>query len=184
MVFLLSIIILSVDMDTEEKSKFESIYYRHKNALYHQALNIVKNEKDAEDVLQETFIKIAKNLKSINDIKSKETVSFLFVITKNTAYDYIRKSSKIIELPLTETESNLDESALENLVSNIEYQEIVSTITNIPSPYNEVLYLHFVKDYSIKKTANILDKKTATVKMQLVRGKKILIDKLSEVLYG
>lgn len=127
---------------------------------------------------------IAKNLKSINDIKSKETVSFLFVITKNTAYDYIRKSSKIIELPLTETESNLDESALENLVSNIEYQEIVSTITNIPSPYNEVLYLHFVKDYSIKKTANILDKKTATVKMQLVRGKKILIDKLSEVLYG
>ena len=94
------------------------------------------------------------------------------------------KSSKIIELPLSETEGALDESALDNLVSNIEYQEIVSTITNIPSPYNEVLYLHFVKDYSIKKTANILDKKTATVKMQLVRGKKILIDKLSEVLYG
>ena len=184
MVFLLSIILSSVDLNTEEKSKFESIYYRHKNALYHQAMSIVKNEKDAEDVLQEAFIKIAKNIKSISDIKSKETVSFLIVITKNTAYDYIRKSSKIIELPLSETEGALDESALDNLVSNIEYQEIVSTITNIPSPYNEVLYLHFVKDYSIKKTANILDKKTATVKMQLVRGKKILIDKLSEVLYG
>ena len=184
MVFLLSIILSSVDMDTEEKSKFESIYYIHKNALYHQAMSIVKNEKDAEDVLQEAFIKIAKNLKSISDIKSKETVSFLLVITKNTAYDYIRKSSKIIELPLTETEVALDDSALSNLVSNIEYQEIVSIITSIPSPYNEVLYLHFVKDYSIKKTADILDKKTATVKMQLVRGKKILIDKLSEVLYG
>ena len=181
---MLSIILSSVDLNTEEKSKFESIYYRHKNALYHQAMSIVKNEKDAEDVLQEAFIKIAKNLKSISDIKSKETVSFLLVITKNTAYDYIRKSSKIIELPLTETEVALDDSALSNLVSNIEYQEIVSIITSIPSPYNEVLYLHFVKDYSIKKTANILDKKTATVKMQLVRGKKILIDKLSEVLYG
>ena len=184
MVFLLSIILSSVDLNTEEKSKFESIYYRHKNALYHQAMSIVKNEKDAEDVLQEAFIKIAKNLKSISDIKSKETVSFLLVITKNTAYDYIRKSSKIIELPLTETEVALDDSALSNLVSNIEYQEIVSIITSIPSPYNEVLYLHFVKDYSIKKTATLLDKKTATVKMQLVRGKKILIDKLSEVLYG
>lgn len=181
---MLSIILLSVDMDIEEKNKFESIYYRYKNALYHQALNIVKNDKDAEDVLQEAFIKIAKNLKSINDIKSKETLSFLFVITKNTAYDYMRKSAKTIELPLTETEVALDESAFSNLVSNIEYQEIVSTITNIPSPYNEVLYLHFVKDYSIKKTATLLDKKTATVKMQLVRGKKILIDKLSEVLYG
>ena len=69
-------------------------------------------------------------------------------------------------------------------MSSIEYQQIVSVITSIPTPYNEVLYLHYVKDYSIKKTANILNKKTATVKMQLVRGKKILIDKLSEVLYG
>ena len=184
MVFLLSIILLSVDMDTEEKTKFESIYYRHKNALYHQAMNIVKNEKDTEDVLQEAFIKIAKNINAIDDIKSKETISFLIIITKNTAYDYIRKSSKIIELPLSETESIIDESALEHLVSSIEYQQIVSIITSIPSPYNEVLFLHYVKDYSIKKTATLLDKKPSTVRMQLVRGKKILIDKLSEVLYG
>ena len=86
--------------------------------------------------------------------------------------------------PGLETEAALDDSVLSGLVSNIEYQEIVSVITDIPSPYNEVLYLHFVKDYSIKKTATLLDKKTATVKMQLVRGKKILIDKLSEVFYG
>ena len=181
---MLSIILSSVEMNTDEKNKFEAIYYRYKIALYHKAMSIVKNENDAEDVLQEAFIKIARNIRLIKDIKSKETVSFLLVITKNTAYDYIRKTSKITELPLSETERNIDESALDNLTSNIEYREIVSIITNIPSPYNEVLYLHFVKDYSIKKTAILLDKKTATVKMQLVRGKKILIDKLSEVLYG
>lgn len=181
---MLSIILSAVDLNTDEKNKFEAVYNRHKNALFNQALSIVKNEKDAEDILQEAFIKIAKNIKSIDDIKSKETVSFLIVITKNTAYDYIRKSSKIVELPLSETEGAIDESALDNLVGSIEYQEIVSVIASIPSPYNEVLYLHYVKDYSIKKTATLLDKKTATVKMQLVRGKKILIEKLSEVLYG
>ena len=181
---MLSIVLSAVDLNTDDKNKFESIYQVHKNALFHQVLKIVKNETDAEDVLQEAFIKIAKNINAIDDIKSKETISFLIVITKNTAYDYMRKSSKIIELPLSETETFIDESALENLVSSIEYQQIVSVITSIPTPYNEVLYLHYVKDYSIKKTANILDKKTATVKMQLVRGKKILIDKLSEVLYG
>jgi len=181
---LLSIILSAVDLDIDEKNKFEAVYNRHKNALFNQAMSIVKNEKDAEDILQEAFIKIAKNIKSFDDIKSKETLSFLIVITKNTAYDYIRKSSKIVELPLRETEGAIDENALNNLVGNIEYQEIVSVITSIPSPYNEVLYLHYVKDYSIKKTATLLNKKTATVKMQLVRGKKILIDKLSEVLYG
>lgn len=181
---MLSLILSAVDLNTDEKNKFEAIYHRYKNVLFHQVIGIVKNGNDAEDILQEAFIKIAKNIKSIEDIESKETVSFLMVITKNTAYDYIRKSSKIVELPLTETEAALDDSVLSGLVSNIEYQEIVSVITDIPSPYNEVLYLHFVKDYSIKKTATLLDKKTATVKMQLVRGKKILIDKLSEVFYG
>ncbi len=181
---MLAIILSSVDLNTEAKSKFELIYHTHKNTLFYQALNIVKNENDAEDILQEAFIKIAKNIKSIDDIRSRETLSFLIVITKNTAYDYIRKLSKIVELPLSETEEMVDDDALENLVSNIEYEQIVSVITSIPSPYNEVLYLHYVKDYSIKKTAALLNKKTATVKMQLVRGKKILIDKLSEVLYG
>ena len=181
---LLSIIISAANLNSDEKIKFEEIYYAHKNTLFYQAKKIVKNENDAEDVLQETFIKIAKNIKSIANIKSKETLSFLIVVTKNTAYDYIRKTSKTIELPLSETESFIDESALENLVNNIEYEQIVSVITSIPTPYNEVLYLHYVKDFSVKKTADILNKKTATVKMQLVRGKKLLIEKLSEVFYG
>lgn len=180
---MLSIVLSTVDLNTDDKNKFESIYHTYKNALFYQVHRIIKNENDAEDVLQEAFIKIAKNINAIDDVKSKETVSFLIVITKNTAYDYIRKSSKIIELPLSETEKFVDESALDDLVSSIEYEQIVSVITSIPSPYNEVLFLHYVKDYSIKKTATILDKKPATVKMQIVRGKKILIDKLSEVLY-
>lgn len=180
---MLSVVLSAVDLNTGDKNKFESIYNIHKNALFYHALKIVKNESDAEDVLQEAFFKIAKNINAIDDVKSKETVSFLIVITKNTAYDYIRKSSKIIELPLSETEKFVDESVLDDLVSSIEYEQIVSVITSIPSPYNEVLFLHYVKDYSIKKTATILDKKPATVKMQIVRGKKILIDKLSEVLY-
>ena len=179
---MLSTILSSVDLNANEKNKFESIYYKYRSTLFYKALSIVKKESDAEDVLQEAFIKIAKNIKLIDDIKSKETISFLIVITKNTAYDYIRKAYKIKEIPLDKIECT-DDSDLENLVSDISYKEIVSTIKDIPSPYSEVLYLHFVKDYSIKKTAAILNKKAATVKMQLVRGKKILIEKLSEVLY-
>ena len=180
---MLFIILSSVNLNDCEKNKFEIVYNTYKKILFSHAFNIIKNTTDAEDVLQEAFIKIAKNINAIDDINSKETVSFLIVITKNTAYDYIRKTSKIKEFPISETLEAVDESALEALVSRIEYKEIVSVITDVPSPYNEVLYLHYVKDYSIKKTADLLKKKTATVKMQLVRGKKILLDKLSEVLY-
>lgn len=181
---MLSLILSAVDLNTEQKNKFEAIYHRYKSPLFYGALSIVKNENDAEDILQEAFIKIAKNIKQIDDIKKPETLSFLMVITKNTAYDYLRKTSKIKELPLLEGEEAADEKALLELVGNIEYRDTVSVISRLPSPYNEVLYLHYVKDYSIKRTANLLGKKTATVKMQLVRGKKLLMEKLSEVLYG
>lgn len=182
---MLSVILTSVDLNADEKSKFESIYNKYKSALFYQAMNIVKNENDAEDVLQNSFIKIAKNIKSIGGLNSKETLSFLIVITKNTAYDFMRKSSKIIELPLSKIEETADsDNEIENLISKIQYQRIVLAINNIPSPYSEVLYLHYVKDYSINKTALLLGRKSATVKMQLIRGKRILIEKLTEVLYG
>lgn len=92
---MLSFILLTADLNSDEKSKFETIYHRYKNLLFCQAVSIVKNENDAEDILQEAFIKIVKNIRSINGIDSKETASFLIFITKNTAYDHIRKYSKV-----------------------------------------------------------------------------------------
>ncbi len=181
---MLSVVFMTIDMDVKEKHLFEKIYNKYKNVLYNVAYGISKNEKDAEDILQNAFIKVAKNIRSIYDTDSKETLSFLMVITKNTAYDFLRKRTKISEMPLSDIEKiPTKDSAIESIVSKLEYQSIVQAIIQIPSPYNEVLYLHYVKDYSIKKTATLLDRKIATVKMQFVRGKKMLMAKLEEVLY-
>lgn len=182
---MLSVILMSVDMNESENNKFEKIYYKYRNTLFSYAFSVLKSTEDAEDVLQNAFIKIAQNINCIKDTESKETASFLIVITKNCAYDFLRKNSNDKEL-LTYGKEDLpsDENLLEELVNDLEYEKIVSVIKGIPSPYNEVLYLHYVKDYSIKKTASVLERKASTVKMQLVRGKKILVEKLSEVLYG
>lgn len=181
---MLSAILLTVEMESKDKNKFETLYYKYRQRLYNCALKAVGNRADAEDVLQNAFIKIARNIKSVAEADSNETVAFLTVITKNAAYDFLRKRSRLSEAPLENAEEISDFSySMENAVSHLEYQTIVAVIKNIPSPYNEVLFLHFVKDFSIKKTARLLERKPATVKMQLVRGKKILAEKLSEALY-
>lgn len=181
---MLSVILTAVEMEQAEKNKFEALYYEYKSILFSHAFQIVKNEADAEDVLQNAFIKIAKNIKAIRDIKSRETLSYLLVITKNSAFDFLRKNAKNNEISLDGAEQiAVSEDTIEALVSKLEYEKIVTAIRNISSPYNEVLYLHYVKDYSIKKTAQLLGRKFETVKVQLVRGKKILTEKLSEVLY-
>ena len=181
---MLSTILVSGDIEKADKNKFELLYYRYRDILFNCAINIVKNKTDAEDVLQNAFIKIARNIKCVNDIKSKETMSFLIVITKNCAYDFIRKNNKIKEVSIEDLEElNISDEAIESIVSELQYKKIVEVIKSIPSPYIEVLFLHYVNDYSIKKTANILKRKQATVKMQIVRGKKILIEKLQEAQY-
>ena len=181
---MLSVILTTVELNEHESSKFEEIYYKYRKTLFSCAFSILKNCEDAEDVLQNAFIKIARNIKCIGQPESKETVSFLIVITKNCAYDFLRKHSDFTEQLTDETDNvYVNDNSIDELICKLEYEEIVSVIKNIPSPYNEVLYIHFVKDYSLKKTAVVLGSKTTTVKMQLVRGKKILVKRLSEVLY-
>lgn len=181
---MLSLLTITQDLNSCEKPKFEQIYYKYRNTLFFAAFNILKNREDAEDVLQEALIKISKNMKAIDDLESSKTLSYLLVITKNTAFDYIRKNSRLEEIPFEDIDEKIEsDTEIEKAVSNIDYKQTVKVIKNIPTPYNEVLYLHYVMDYSVAKTAKLLDRKISTVKMQLVRGKKILLSRLSEVQY-
>lgn len=177
-------ILMSVELQDNEKDIFEKVYYKYRNALYNKAYYILKNENDAEDVLQNAFIKIAKNIKGINNIEDKETAAYLLIITKSCAYDFLRKKNKERSISLEEIdEVSQYDSAIEQLAQKAEYENLVNIIRNIPSPYNEVLFLHYVKDFSLRKTAELLSRKQNTVKMQLVRGKKLLLKVLTEVYY-
>lgn len=165
--------------DTEgEKGKFEVIYYRYRDMLYMCALGIVKNSADAEDVLHDAFIKIAKNIKQIDDINSKSTAAYLAVITKNTAYDRLRRLKRLNETPIDDCFLAADDTLIEKIAEKTEYEKLLAAVKSVPPPYNEVLFLHYVNEMPVKKTAALLGRKVSTVKMQLVRGKKLLLQAL------
>ena len=165
--------------DTEgEKGKFEVIYYIYRDMLYMCALGIVKNSADAEDVLHDAFIKIAKNIKQIDDINSKSTAAYLAVITKNTAYDRLRRLKRLNETPIDDCFLAADDTLIEEIAEKTEYEKLLAAVKSVPPPYNEVLFLHYVNEMPVKKTAALLGRKVSTVKMQLVRGKKLLLQAL------
>lgn len=165
--------------DTEgEKGKFEVIYYRYRDMLYMCALGIVKNSADAEDVLHDAFIKIAKNIKQIDDINSKSTAAYLAVITKNTAYDRLRRLKRLNETSIDDCFLAADDTLIEEIAEKTEYEKLLAAVKSVPPPYNEVLFLHYVNEMPVKKTAALLGRKVSTVKMQLVRGKKLLLQAL------
>ena len=181
---MLAVLLEISDMTESQKTRFETVYYKYRRLLFTIIRKRVSCDSDAEDILQNTFIKIARNIDKLGDTESKETIAFLTVIAKNTAYDFLRKNSGCEEINIEEIgEIVTQHDSISELISNIEYERIVECIRKIPSPYAEVMFLHYVKDYSIKQTAKLLERKPQTVKMQLVRGKKILIKNLSEVRY-
>lgn len=161
-----------------EKSKFEVIYYKYRDMLYMCALGIVKNSADAEDVLHDAFIKIAKNIKQIDDINSRNTAAYLAVITKNTAYDRLRRLKRLNETPIDDCFLAADDTLIEEIAEKTEYEKLLAAVKSVPPPYNEVLFLHYVNEMPVKKTAALLGRKVSTVKMQLVRGKKLLLQAL------
>ncbi len=182
---MLALILSTVDLNEKQRVNFEVLYYKYRNLLFSIAKEIVNSDTDCEDILQNTFIKIAQNLDKIGDINSRETKAFLVVILKSCTFDFLRREKRHKETLLYDDLPEIGDNDLEieRLTSSISYFEVCKAIKAIPSPYTEVLYLHFVCDYSVKKTAELLDRRTSTVKTQLVRGKKALQKNLREAEY-
>ena len=60
---------------TEQKVRFEDLYYTYKNLMFYVANQILRNEHDAEDAVQQAFFAIAKNFEKISEIKCPQTRS-------------------------------------------------------------------------------------------------------------
>ena len=92
---------MSLIDNEDDKIKFEDIYNKYKKMMFWIANQILKDERDIEEVVQDSFIKIIRNLDKIEKINSKKTKSFISIIVKNTAIDVYRKNlSNKVEVEL------------------------------------------------------------------------------------
>lgn len=165
----------------DDRAKFEIIYHTYRKRMVLMAELVLHNKQDAEDVVHDTFIKIARNMNSIDDPESEKTLSYVIKAVKNTAINLLNKNERRNNLiELDDVENMPDEQFLEKLKINENYKEIVNAIRKLNDTYRDVMFYHFVKDMKINEIADLLGRKKSTVKQQLVRGKKILIEKLDE----
>lgn len=79
-------------MEINKKDKMEQLYSLYESAVYAIAYSILNNVEQAEDVTQDTFLKIYSYLDDIEEVGSKRTKAFITKIVKNTAIDIYRKN--------------------------------------------------------------------------------------------
>ena len=178
---------LSLIEEPNSQRLFEEIYIKYKHQMFYVAKGITGNDHDAEDIVHDVFLKIAlKHISIVKKLSNPDDIrNYLLKATKNTAINCKEKKSKeniSIDLISEKEYSNYpalnDDEFVDLICLRSSYNEVVNAIKQMPSPYREVLYYHFVLELTISETSKLLGIQMSTVKMQLVRGKKHLLMKL------
>ena len=138
--------------------------------MYGVCLRYAGNENDANDILQEGFIKVFKNLEKFRSEGSFEGwVRRIFV---NTAIEHYRKKVKLYNV--TEVQENTVEDTSLDALDNLATKDILKVVNELSPGYKAVFNMHVIEGYSHKEIADILGITEGTSKSQLARAKGVL----------
>lgn len=165
-----------IDND-DDRAKFEILYNKYRKRMVYTAYSVLGNNEDAEDAVHDTFIKIARNMRSIQDPDSDETLSYVLKATKNTAINLSQKNTtRNKHIQLEDVENISDGQFFEELRIQENYGEAVEAIKSLNGIYRDVLFYRFAAGMDIKEIADLLGRNKTTVRQQIVRGKKKLLE--------
>jgi len=163
-----------------QKSQFE-IYKLYYKAMFNASLRIINNTEDAEDIMQEAFLKAFNNLD-----KYKGEVSFGAWLKRIVVYkslDYLRKR-KIEFIPIDEgsdivTEEDPGQGTDEN--EKISYELLIEEINKLAEGYRIILTLYLIENYSHSEIAEMLKISSSTSRSQFNRAKKRLLENIKKI---
>ena len=165
-----------IDTDTD-KTEFERLYHQYADAIFRKTLYILKNQQDTEDVIQETWLKVSKNMDKLKDKDDRVALAYIMKIAYHQALSHLREQ-KIPDEPLSEADAKSDEDALFCICQQADMNDIVACFAELPVHYRDVLSLYFFYHHSIPEIAKLLHIKPATANSRFTRGRKKLIDML------
>ena len=164
----------SIRGDEEAFSKLLDFYLK---PVFNFVYRICGNSKDAEDIAQEVFIKLWKNIKKYKSGKSFK--AWLFSIARNTTIDLLRKRKNInfSEFENEDGENYLIDSMVDSepwpdeLVEKAEnFKMIEEVVDKLPVIYKEVIILRYKSQFTFEEIGEITKRSTNTVKSQHQRG--------------
>lgn len=171
-----------------ETFNIESIFKKYKDKVYRLALSMTENEKDAEDIIQNTFLKIIKNLRYFKNRSLLSTWIYriaynetLMSLRKRKSQfklsDYLMPSQKRIPMGLYVNWPKLPD---ELLLGGEFKQRIDSAIKHMPIKYRMPLLLESIEGLPLKDCARVLNLKINSLKTRLHRARLIIKSEISD----
>lgn len=147
--------------------ELKDIFERQHKRVYRIAMLMLNNVSDAEDAVQNVFLKYIEKGSSFEDIEHEK--AWFITVTRNYCKDQLKNFWK----------RNVDMGDIPEQIQEEEQDnELLEHIMKLPDKYKEVIYLFYYEDYSIKDMSKILDRKESTIQTQLSTAR----DKLKKVI--
>lgn len=156
-------------MDSVFADTFEQIYNEYSDKIYSYIFLLVSNREMAEDLTQDTFVKVYKNLHRFNG--ESQMFTWLVSIARNVTIDYLRKHNRFKFFSLEKFQFTSDRlTPHEILVKGENTAKLYQTIKLLKISYQEVIILRKINEFSIKETAEILGWNENKVKITTSRA--------------
>ena len=166
-----------------------SLLERYQHRLYRFLLRVVHEPATAEDLFQQTWLRVAENVKRFDPSRGFEP--WLFSIARNLTMDYFRRvrpESLDEELPSgisrVDTLPAVQMSAVEILMREQRTNRLSQAMSEMSPIYCEVLTLRFEEEMKLEEIAEVLSVPLSTVKTRLRRGLEAMREKLEHRLPG
>ncbi|MCB9016674.1 MAG: sigma-70 family RNA polymerase sigma factor [Lentimicrobiaceae bacterium] len=142
----------------------EQLIHRHKNKVFSYILMVVKDKQQADDIFQDTFIKVIHTLRSGTYKEEGKFIQWVMRIAHNLVIDHFRKSRRFPSVESPNDSFNIfdnlriyDESAEDRIISEQIHQDVRTLINFLPDEQREVLIMRHYSDMSFKDIAEQTD---------------------------
>lgn len=173
--------------ETERYAVFDKEFMPHISSMYNFAFRLTNDEDDANDLVQDTYLKAFRFIRSFE--KGTNAKAWLFRILKNSFINDYRKKSKEpnkVDYQEVETVYDSEESAGTSQTSDLRAEsvqeligdEIANALNSLPIDFRTVIILCDIEGFTYEEMAKILDIPIGTVRSRLHRARQLLKDKL------
>ncbi len=167
-----------------DTNAFSVLVDRYKDLVFTLALRMVKNREEAEEVSQDTFIKVYKSLSKFNGNSKFST--WIYRVAYNTCLDRIKRIKREYNVVAIDEFTEHHVKTLDNALDQMEEQEhkdkIQQCLQLLPSDDSFLLTLYYFEEQSLEEISKVVGLTANNVKVKLFRSRKKLTSILKEQL--
>ena len=159
-----------------QNESIETVIQRYKGTVYSVALSYVNSRDDADDIFQEVFLIYFRTNPQFNEEEHRK--AWLIRTTINCSKRVVDSTYRKRTVPMDEMEEESFEFQTK------EENAVYIALQQLPEKYRIVLHLFYFEDMSVEQISKALDLKPTTVKVQMMRGREMMKEKLKEEGYN